>query len=131
MSSNTGAGGNGSQMVCDMDEHGTNGDMKGDALNVAATALETYQEEKDISRHIKVVFTINVSYPLPLFVVQLIMSCPRNISFLHIISLSSVFLSSLILKSLSTLYFNVYRIILTTNMALLGIVLLVVTSEHL
>ena len=41
-------------MVCDMDEHGTNGDMKSDALNVAGTALETYQEEKDISRHIKV-----------------------------------------------------------------------------
>ena len=54
MSSNTGAGGNGNQMVCDMDEHGTNGDMKSDALNVAGTALETYQEEKDISRHIKV-----------------------------------------------------------------------------
>lgn len=54
MASNTGAGGNGNQMVCDMDEHGTNGDMKSDALNVAGTALETYQEEKDISRHIKV-----------------------------------------------------------------------------
>ena len=54
MSANTGAGGNGNQMVCDMDEHGTNGDMKSDALNVAGTALETYQEEKDISRHIKV-----------------------------------------------------------------------------
>ena len=92
MSSNTGAGGNGSQMVCDMDEHGTNGDMKGDALNVAATALETYQEEKDISRHIKVVFTINVSYPLPLFVVQLIMSCPRNISF-HFLAYHFTFLS--------------------------------------
>ena len=53
----TGVGG-GNQMVCDMDEHGTNGDMKGDALNVAATALETYQEEKDISRHIKVTMIV-------------------------------------------------------------------------
>lgn len=48
--------GTGSKMICDMDEHGTNGDMKNDALNVAATALETNQEEKDISRHIKVIF---------------------------------------------------------------------------
>jgi len=54
MSTDTGAGGNGSQMICDMDEHGTMGDMKSDALNVAQTASDTYQEEKDISKFIKV-----------------------------------------------------------------------------
>ena len=59
MSTTSGAGGNGNKMVCDMDEHGTNGDMKNDALNVAATALETYQEENLISRHIKV-FAMNM-----------------------------------------------------------------------
>jgi hypothetical protein len=48
--------GTGSKMVCDMDDHGIHGEMKNDALNVAATALETNQEEKDISKHIKVVY---------------------------------------------------------------------------
>mmetsp|Transcript_4374 Transcript_4374/g.6035 ORF Transcript_4374/g.6035 Transcript_4374/m.6035 type:complete len:94 (+) Transcript_4374:154-435(+) len=42
------AGGN--KLVCDMDEHG---DMKQDAINVAAAAVEQFQREQDISKHIK------------------------------------------------------------------------------
>jgi len=37
-------------MVCDMDDHGINGDMKIDAKKVAAAAVEAHQEEKDISK---------------------------------------------------------------------------------
>jgi dynein light chain LC8-type len=55
MSTTTGAGGNG-KMVCDMDDHGIHGEMKNDALNVAAVAIESNQEEKDISKHIKTFF---------------------------------------------------------------------------
>lgn len=56
MSSNTGAGGPNAKMVCDMDDHGINGDMKIDAKKVAAAAVEANQEEKDISKHIKTFF---------------------------------------------------------------------------
>lgn len=38
-----------------VDDHGVHGEMRNDAMNVASVALETNQEEKDISRHIKVV----------------------------------------------------------------------------
>lgn len=48
--------GTGNKMICDMDDHGVHGEMKNDALNVAAAALETNQEEKDISKHIKVIY---------------------------------------------------------------------------
>lgn len=37
-----------------MDDHGIHGEMRNDAMNVAATALDTNPEEKDISKHIKV-----------------------------------------------------------------------------
>ena len=43
------------KMVCDMDDH-AHGEMKNDALNVGAAALEANQEEKDISKHIKAHF---------------------------------------------------------------------------
>ena len=36
-----------------MDDHGVHGDMKSDAMNVASAALESNQEEKDISKYIK------------------------------------------------------------------------------
>jgi hypothetical protein len=38
-----------------MDDHGIHGEMKNDAMKVAAAALEASPEEKDISRHIKVI----------------------------------------------------------------------------
>lgn len=41
------------KMVCDMDDHGIYGEMKQDAFSVSAQALESNQEEKDISRYIK------------------------------------------------------------------------------
>lgn len=50
------AAGNQNKIVCDMDDHGVHGEMKNDALNVAAAALEANQEEKDISKHIKTHF---------------------------------------------------------------------------
>jgi dynein light chain LC8-type len=53
--SSTGVGSQ-SNVVTDMDEHGIQGDMKGDAMNVAAAALEAHQEEKDISKYIKTHF---------------------------------------------------------------------------
>ena len=56
MSTNTGAGGPSAKMVCDMDDHGVHGEMKNDALKVAAAAIEGNQEEKDISKHIKAHF---------------------------------------------------------------------------
>ena len=37
-----------------VDDHGVHGEMRNDAMNVAAVALETNPEEKDISKHIKV-----------------------------------------------------------------------------
>ena len=37
-----------------VDDHGVHGEMRNDAMNVAANALETNPEEKDISKHIKV-----------------------------------------------------------------------------
>ena len=37
-----------------MDDHGVHGEMRNDAMNVAAVALEANPEEKDISKHIKV-----------------------------------------------------------------------------
>jgi dynein light chain LC8-type len=37
-----------------VDDHGVHGEMRNDAMNVAATALDTNPEEKDISKHIKV-----------------------------------------------------------------------------
>ena len=40
-------------MICDMDDHGVHGEMKNDALQVAGSALEAHQEEKDISKYIK------------------------------------------------------------------------------
>ncbi len=46
-------GGTGSKMICDMDDHGVHGEMKNDALQVAGSALEAHQEEKDISKYIK------------------------------------------------------------------------------
>ena len=52
--SSTGVGTN--KIICDMDDHGVHGEMKNDALNVAAAAIEANQEEKDISRHIKTYF---------------------------------------------------------------------------
>lgn len=55
MSVSTGAGGQG-KMICDMDDHGIHGEMKNDALSVAAVAIEGNQEEKDISKHIKTYF---------------------------------------------------------------------------
>jgi hypothetical protein len=41
---------------CDLtvDDHGVHGEMRNDAMNVAAVALEANPEEKDISKHIKV-----------------------------------------------------------------------------
>ena len=56
MSTNSGAGGPNAKMVCDMDDHGVHGEMKNDALKVAAAAIDGNQEEKDISKHIKVHF---------------------------------------------------------------------------
>ena len=44
------------KMICDMEEHGPNGDMRKDALSVAATALETNHEDSSISKHIKAFF---------------------------------------------------------------------------
>lgn len=55
MSVTTGVGGGG-KMICDMDDHGVHGEMKNDALSVAAVAIEGNQEEKDISKHIKTYF---------------------------------------------------------------------------
>ena len=43
--------------VNEVDDHGVHGEMRNDAMNVASVALETNQEEKDISRHIKVCVT--------------------------------------------------------------------------
>lgn len=37
-----------------VDDHGVHGEMRNDAMNVAAVALEANPEEKDISKHIKV-----------------------------------------------------------------------------
>ncbi len=37
-----------------VDDHGIHGEMRNDAMNVAASALDTNPEEKDISKHIKV-----------------------------------------------------------------------------
>jgi hypothetical protein len=34
--STSGGGGTGSKMICDMDDHGVHGEMKNDALQVAA-----------------------------------------------------------------------------------------------
>ena len=34
------------------------GEMRNDALNVAAVALEANPEEKDISKHIKVIYSL-------------------------------------------------------------------------
>eukprot|EP00616_Rhizochromulina_sp_CCMP1243_P002131 CAMPEP_0118970686 /NCGR_PEP_ID=MMETSP1173-20130426/7523_1 /TAXON_ID=1034831 /ORGANISM="Rhizochromulina marina cf, Strain CCMP1243" /LENGTH=99 /DNA_ID=CAMNT_0006920069 /DNA_START=33 /DNA_END=332 /DNA_ORIENTATION=+ len=45
-----GGGYGGNKVVCDMDEHG---EMKTDALNVAADAIEKFSEEKAISKAIK------------------------------------------------------------------------------
>ena len=56
MSTSSGAGGPGMKMVCDMDDHGVHGEMRGDAMNVAAAALEAHQEENNISKHIKTFF---------------------------------------------------------------------------
>lgn len=42
-----------------VDDHGVHGEMRNDAMNVASVALETNQEEKDISRHIKVDIAYN------------------------------------------------------------------------
>ncbi len=42
-----------------MDDHGVHGEMRNDAMNVAAVALESNHEEKDISKHIKVDLSIN------------------------------------------------------------------------
>lgn len=39
-----------------MDDHGVHGEMRNDAMNVAAVALEANPEEKDISKHIKVCY---------------------------------------------------------------------------
>ena len=63
MSTNTGAGGPSAKMVCDMDDHGVHGEMKNDALKVAAAAIEGNQEEKDISKHIKVHFDRSTARP--------------------------------------------------------------------
>ena len=41
-------------VVVVVDDHGIHGEMRNDALNVAAVALDTNPEEKDISKHIKV-----------------------------------------------------------------------------
>ena len=41
-----------------MDDHGVHGEMRNDAMNVAAVALEANPEEKDISKHIKVSFLV-------------------------------------------------------------------------
>lgn len=41
-----------------VDDHGTNGDMRGDAQNIAANALESNTEEKDISKAIKTAFDL-------------------------------------------------------------------------
>ena len=37
-----------------VDDHGVHGEMRNDAMSVAATALDTNHEEKDISKYIKV-----------------------------------------------------------------------------
>ena len=50
------AAGTHSKVICDMDDHGVRGEMKNDAMSVAAAALEGNQEEKDISKHIKTHF---------------------------------------------------------------------------
>lgn len=49
-----------------MDDHGAHGEMKHDALSVAAAALEANPEEKDISRHIKVLslFLLEFSFQI-------------------------------------------------------------------
>ena len=49
------SGGGPGKIICDMDDHGIHGEMKNDAMKVAAAALEASPEEKDISRHIKVI----------------------------------------------------------------------------
>ena len=44
-----------SALICvTVDDHGVHGEMRNDAMNVAAVALEANPEEKDISKHIKV-----------------------------------------------------------------------------
>ena len=43
------------KMICDMDDHGINGDMRHDAMHVAGLALEANPEEKDVSKQIKVI----------------------------------------------------------------------------
>jgi hypothetical protein len=51
-------------LICGVvDDHGVHGEMRNDAMNVAATALDTNPEEKDISKHIKV-----PCFPLPLLI---------------------------------------------------------------
>mmetsp|Transcript_40909 Transcript_40909/g.41785 ORF Transcript_40909/g.41785 Transcript_40909/m.41785 type:complete len:99 (-) Transcript_40909:22-318(-) len=50
------SGGGGNKIICDMDDHGVHGEMRNDAMNIAAVALEANPEEKDISRHIKTYF---------------------------------------------------------------------------
>ena len=52
----TASGGGQGKMVCDMDDHGVHGEMKNDALSVAAVAIEGNQEERDIAKHIKTYF---------------------------------------------------------------------------
>jgi dynein light chain LC8-type len=47
------SGGGVGKVVCDMDEHG---EMKSEALSVAAQAMEAHQMEKDVSKHIKAFF---------------------------------------------------------------------------
>ena len=43
------------KMICDMDDHGINGDMRHDAMHIAGVALEANPEEKDVSKQIKVI----------------------------------------------------------------------------
>jgi hypothetical protein len=43
-----------------VDDHGIHGEMRNDAMNVAAVALETNPEEKDISKHIKASMTSSI-----------------------------------------------------------------------
>ena len=49
----TTSGGGPGRIVCDMDDHGIHGEMKSDAMSVAAAALDLNSEERMISCHIK------------------------------------------------------------------------------
>lgn len=50
--------------VFSVDDHGVHGEMRNDAMSVAATALDTNNEEKDISKHIKVTSFVAVLFLL-------------------------------------------------------------------